>query len=55
MLKIEDYMTIITLCKSGKSQREISLILGRDRKTIRKIIKHYQKTGTCEPIIKQAS
>ena len=36
MIKLEYYMSIITLYKQGISQRQISKIVGHDRKTVRK-------------------
>ena len=47
MLKIEMLMTIITLWKSGKSKSEISRLVERDRKTVRKIIQNYEARGDC--------
>ena len=41
-------MTIITLHKQGKSQREIAKLVGHDRKTVGRIIKQYKKNGTTE-------
>jgi len=56
MLKLEDYMTIVTLWKQGKSKSEISRITGRDRKTIRKVIQLYDKEGLMSPLpIQRAS
>ena len=43
-------MTVITLYKQGISQRKIAKLVGHDRKTIRKIIKKYEKDGIKEPI-----
>ena len=43
------YTTILTLFKQGCSQRAISRITGRDRKTVRKIIKKYQSDNTESP------
>ena len=45
MLKMEMYMTIITLWKQGLSLRAISRATKRDRKTIKKIIAKYQQDG----------
>lgn len=50
MLKIAEYMTIITLWKKGESLRAISRTLEIDRKTVRRIIKQYKKTGKDEPL-----
>jgi len=43
-------MTVITLYKQGISQRKIAKLVGHDRKTIRKIIKKYEKDGIKEPM-----
>jgi transposase len=48
MIEIGYYMTIITLHKQGKSQREIAKLVGHDRKTVGRIIKQYKKDGTTE-------
>ena len=43
------YKAIIKLWKSGKSKKAISLNLGHDIKTIRKIINKYEELGISEP------
>ena len=48
MLKIEQRMSIVTLWKSGKSQREIAKILKVNRRSVSKIIKQYQKDGNMD-------
>lgn len=48
MLKIEQRMSIVTLWKSGKSQREIAKILKVNRRSVSKIIKQYQKDGNID-------
>ena len=50
MLKIGEYMTIITLWKQGRSKREIARLLGHDRQTIRKVIKKYEAKGIEQPV-----
>ena len=41
-------MSIVTLWKSGKSQREIAKILKVNRRSVSKIIKQYQKDGNMD-------
>ncbi len=48
MLKMEMYMTIITLWKQGLSVRAISRATKSDRRTIKKIIDKYQQDGNIE-------
>lgn len=43
-------MSIITLYKQGISQRQISKIVGHDRKTVRRIIRRYKEEGITEPV-----
>ena len=43
-------MSIITLYKQGISQRQISKIVGHDRKTVRRIIRRYKEDGITEPV-----
>ena len=43
-------MSIITLYKQGISQRQISKIVGHDRKTVRRIIRRYKEYGITEPV-----
>jgi transposase len=52
MLKLEEYMTILTLWKKGCSKSEISRKLDLDRKTVRKVIKGYEEEGTRSPAIR---
>lgn len=49
MLKLEMYMTIITLWKQGKSKNAIAKITECDRKTVRKMIKQYEEQGIDKP------
>jgi len=48
MIKIGYYMTIITLYKQGESQRKIAKLVGHNRKTVRRIIKRYERDGITE-------
>ena len=55
MIKLKGMQDIILMhIREGKSQREIARITGRDRKTIRKYIKQYERDRTklveCEGI-----
>ena len=50
MLRLEDFMSIILLWKKGKAKREIARVTGHDRKTIRRVIKHYEKYGIERPV-----
>ena len=43
------YTTILTLWKQGKSKSEIARVTGKDRKTIRQIIKRYEGGGQETP------
>lgn len=44
------HISIITLWKQNKSKREIARITGHDRKTVKRIIKHYEETGNELPV-----
>ena len=46
MIRINMYTTIITLYKQGNSQRKIAKLTRIDRKTVRKIVNRYVKSGT---------
>ena len=49
MIRINMYTTIITLYKQGNSQRKIAKLTRIDRKTVRKIVNRYVKSGTESP------
>ena len=56
MIELAMHITILTLFKQGKSKSEISRITGRDRKTVRKIIKKYQtENAEFPPQVKRIS
>ncbi len=51
MLKLEMFMTILTLWKQGKSKSEIAKIVKHDRKTVRRVIKNYEEKGIARPMV----
>ena len=53
MIGIAMYTTIITLHKQGVSQRQISKITKKDRKTIKRIISKYKNHNIEEPTVYQ--
>jgi transposase len=56
MLTMWECMSIITLWKKGESLRSIARLLNLDRKTVRKAVRQYDKTGKDElPKIVRAS
>ena len=50
MVKLDMYTTILTLHKQGHSQRSISRITNKNRRTIQKIIRKYQLNNIESPI-----
>ncbi len=45
------HTTILTLWKQGESKHEIARITNKDRKTVRKIIRKYEETGSESPSV----
>lgn len=45
------YTTILTLWKQGKSKSEIARVTGKDRKTVRQIIRKYEQIGQEAPAV----